>query len=395
MSSFAQRFSSISGLILLNMTLFLSNQSMGQPITDNTFGKGVKTIARDSSFYMKFSVRTQARADARIRDVEEGIYQHRAWIRRARIKFDGFVVSPRVVYKMEFDVVGGYVRDAWIRWNFYKNLTIKFGQGKLPGNRERVVSSQKLQFVDRSQLNRAFNIDRDNGFELGHHFKIGNVFFKEALAVSNGRGIVTIEENIERRYHEGRSYTARVEMLPFGKFTKKGDLYYADLQREKTPKLMIGAVYNLNDNATKTRGQLGIDIDANEDLSAYFLDMMFKYRGIGATAEYHNKSVLDGSPVVLDSAGAFVSSYYTGWGYNTQLSYLFKNNWEIAGRYTYVEPEEVTQRTIITEYTLGVSKYVVGHSLKVQSDLTYQEAENFLGNIRESYTLRFQIEVAF
>ena len=40
-----------------------------------------------------------------------------------------------------------------MKWNFYKNFELWFGQAKLPGNRERVVSSGNLQLVDRSILN--------------------------------------------------------------------------------------------------------------------------------------------------------------------------------------------------------------------------------------------------
>ena len=53
-----------------------------------------------------------------------------------------------------------------------KNFEIWFGQGKLPGNRERVISSGNLQQVDRSLLNSLFTIDRDFGFQLRHHFNI-------------------------------------------------------------------------------------------------------------------------------------------------------------------------------------------------------------------------------
>jgi hypothetical protein len=47
---------------------------------------------------------------------------------------------------------------------FYKPTKIVgFGQTKLPGNNQRVVSSGSLEFTDRTINNSRFNIDRDFG----------------------------------------------------------------------------------------------------------------------------------------------------------------------------------------------------------------------------------------
>src|SRR5690606_35924018 len=103
-------------------------------------------------------------------------------IRRARLKFDGFAFSPKLVYKLEVglsnrDISGTsvytgntprYVMDAVLKWNFFENFELWAGQTKLPGNRERVISSANLETVDRSLVNSRFNIDRDMGMQLHH-----------------------------------------------------------------------------------------------------------------------------------------------------------------------------------------------------------------------------------
>jgi hypothetical protein len=48
-------------------------------------------------------------------------------------------------------------------YKLYENWTIGFGQTKLPGNNQRVVSSGSLEFTDRTINNSRFNIDRDFG----------------------------------------------------------------------------------------------------------------------------------------------------------------------------------------------------------------------------------------
>ena len=57
------------------------------------------------------------------------------------------------------------------------------------------------------------------------------------------------------------------------------------------------------------------------------------------------------------------------------MGYLMKNNWEFAGRFTLVNPESITLNNDIKQYTLCFSRYVVGHNLKVQGDVSLtQEA---------------------
>ena len=92
-------------------------------------------------------------------------------------------MSPKFSYKVELalsncDIRGGgnpefgntanIILDAVLIYYINENWSLWFGQTKLPGNRERVYSSQKLQFVDRSLVNARFNLDRDVGVQIYH-----------------------------------------------------------------------------------------------------------------------------------------------------------------------------------------------------------------------------------
>ena len=170
--------------------------------------------------------------------------------------------------------------------------------------------------------------------------------------------------------------------MPFGKFNKKGDYFATDLKREETPKLMLCATYDYNQKAMRTRGQMGDFISSNllgelRDLESIFIDAHFKLKGFSFFGEYANKVARNGSAVlegtfdeVLGEWTSVDLSYYTGSAINLQMGYLMKNNWEIAGRYTQVKPEKITLNNDITQYTLGFSRYVVGHNLKVQGDVS-------------------------
>ena len=359
--------------------LFIASvySASSQDITNNRFGKGlINVFAKDSSWSSKVAFRYQTRYEGNY-DLVDSDYTGRAFVRRARIKGNGFAFSPKITYKFEYDVANGYVLDAVVKWNFTGNWTVWFGQTKLPGNIERVFSSQKLQLVDRSLLNSKFTLDRDAGAQLRHHFKLGNTFLvREIFAVSQGEGLN------DKSKSTGNGYTGRIELLPFGNFTKKGDYFAADLKREKTPKLMLSATYDFNQNAMLSRGQKGDYLIGDlENLQTLFIDAHFKYQGFSFFGEYVDRKTSDGSPLLENSfldGESIDECYYTGESINLQLGYLMKNNWEIAGRYTNVNANDLYDNNDLNQYTIGFSKYVVGHNLKVQTDFSYttEQGEN-------------------
>ena len=366
-------------LITLFFIFNLSN-TFAQDMTKNPFGKGIiNLVSKDSSWSTKVAFRFQTRYDGGY-DFGDSTFSDRAYVRRARIKGHGYAFSPKVQYKFEYDVHNGFVLDAVLKWNFAGNWSLWFGQTKLPGNIERVFSSQKLQLVDRSLLNSRFTLDRDAGFQLRHHFNVGKTFLiRTKLAVSQGEGLNRKSQSA------GNGYTGRIELLPFGKFSKKGDYFASDLKREEKPKLMLSFTYDYNDNALRSGGQMGQDITGStRDLQNIQADAHFKYKGLSFFGEYANRKTMDGIAV-----NELNEVYYTGSALNLQAGYLFKNNWEIAGRYTQVNPEDITGYNNIEQYTLGFSKYVVGHNLKIQGDIGLTQEDN------KENTVLFRLQTEF
>ncbi|MFY0599601.1 MAG: FmdC precursor [Cyclobacteriaceae bacterium] len=380
------------------LVLFFANVQdvQSQNIVKGKFGKGLSAITKDSSLYIKFGFRFQTLYMGQT-DVSSKNWKENLMIRRSRLKFDGWAYSPRVVYKVElgvsnrdtrggrFDEAGNtasIILDAVLKWNFAKNWSLWAGQTKLPGNRERVISSQKLQFVDRSLVNSRFTLDRDIGVQLRHKSKIGKSVFKQALAISTGEGRDIIVSNPDH----GRQYTARVELLPFGDFTSKGDYFGADLKREPSPKLSIGVTGDYNNNTVRSRGNLGSFITDDDgeyiysDLVTVFADAIFKYNGLSVASEYAYRT-----------AGTKVDGFGYGEGLTVSSGYVFKNNVELSSRFTKLTPISILSSIDETsEYMFGVSKYVVGHSLKIQSDFSYTEIKN----ARKFYMVRVQFEFA-
>ncbi|HEY1005678.1 MAG TPA: porin [Sphingobacteriaceae bacterium] len=383
----------------LATALVWASSALGQTIVPEKAGKGLSFVAADSSFSVKFNGRIQNLYAGEL-NLNDDRYSDRFSVRRARLKMDGFAFDPALEYKIELalsnqDISGGteangntanIVLDAVAKWQFAPGFSLWFGQTKLPGNRERLVSSQKLQFVDRSMLNSRYNLDRDVGVQLHHEGSAGNTLWRQIVSVSMGEG-----RNITTGNTGGYDYTGRLEFLPFGAFKSEGDYTGGDLAREEMPRLSLAVTYDHNQGATREGGQTGDFLSASRDLKTIFADAMFKYRGFSAMAEYADKRS-SGSPVVTTASdGSVQEAFFTGTGVNVQAGYLLGRSVEIAGRYTAIRPERITRRDRTRQYTLGVSKYLAGHTVKVQSDLSLL---NEAGDATE-LMYRFQVEIGF
>ena len=378
--------------------------SHAQEVYSNSFGQGLHLLADDSSFYLKLGIRLQILYEG-IYFTDQNTYIDNLQLRRFRLKFDGFAATPRLVYKLELgqsnrDVAGEtqlsgntarILLDAVLKYNLHNNLWIWFGQTKLPGNRERIISSQNLQFVDRSIVNLLFTLDRDLGVQLHNENKLGEGVLRQKLSVSMGEG-----RNISAPNIGGYDYTLRVEYLPFGKFEKKGDFRMSDMVREQTPKLSLGGAFDYNEGASRQRGQLGLFmIDSTgtmftNNLTSIYADAILKYKGYSFMAEYSYRRTQD---QVIAPTETGDLKYGTGDGFFASGAYLFKNNFEVAIRYSYVKPDDPMYSSIgeQREYLLGVSKYIVGHNLKLQSDISFRD-HRIIGDF---WMVRLQVELAF
>jgi hypothetical protein len=168
------------------------------------------------------------------------------------------------------------------------------------------------------------------------------------------------------------------------------------LSRESTPKLAFAVGYDFNNDAVKTRSNQGsymrTDVGFYEtNTSTLFIDFMYKHNGFSLMGEYANRDAKD--PFAKNSDGTLTGDeVQVGKGLNLQTGYLFKNNWEISGRYSNIKLDKnITGKNRENQYTLGVSKYIVGHSLKVQSDISYLDVqtENKILMYRLQFDLHF------
>lgn len=373
------------------------------------YDKGITFVQKDSLFSASFQFRMQNRAayySTSERDFTPESFELRT--RRLRMKLKGFVYSPKLTYYVQLSFSRGdmdwdgtqnssvnsspnVIRDAIINYHISKSFTLGLGQTKLPGNRQRVISSGDQQFVDRSIVNANFTLDRDFGLFATWNKKY--IILKGAISSGEGRN--------SNKSNKGLSYTGRVEILPFGKFTGNNDYIEGDLAREPKPKLSIAGAYNYNAQASRKGGQLGYDLYQYVNMQSFYFDMVFKYKGFAISNEFSSR--IADKPITVSNNN--IRNVYTGYGNLIQISYLFRNNYEIAIRQAFISPfKSVYDNPAYPNlnelreehYHLGVSKYIYGHRVKVQANLVYQIKKD-LKNVSQmkQFGAIFQVEVGF
>jgi len=370
------------------------------------YGKGLGITSPDSIFQFNIRFRLQNRLTYFDNEGQDPYYEGQ--VRRLRLRFDGFVGSPKFLYVLQLSFGAGdvgvertgenlnVIRDAIFYYKPNANWQFGFGVTKLPGTRQTVNSSGALQLTDRSINNFKFGIDRDFGFHFANINEFKEKFsynFKGAVTMGEGRNWTTNNVNVPVKDNNGLSYTGKVELLPLGTFKKDGHYFEGDILREPKPKLMISGAYNLNQKARKTLGQTGDLLYESRDMSSLLLDAIVKYNGWAFMADYMNRVAKD--PITVNPADASLKAVFTGYGTDYQISYAFPCKYEIVGRYSIqkVKDEIKTFAPDIDQLSIGVNKYIWEHALKFQAEFTTEKQTFFDNSTKNNWYMRFQIEI--
>lgn len=250
-------------------------------------GKGISFSPKDDSFKTTIRFRMQNMVGASF-DKGMGVTEVNGQVRRLRLRFDGFIFSPKFIYSIQLGFTGSdakptpngksnLILDAIAYYKPNSSWNLGLGQAKIKANRAMLNSSGSLQFVDRSIVNSEFGGDRDFGLFGEYYYGGIDKFALAALAsVTLGEG-----RNWGASNNGGLAYTGRLELFPLGRFHAKGEYVEGDTYHEETPKIMLGAGYSFNHRSQLTRGMKGSMLPGDEtrNIGSYYADMIFKYRG--------------------------------------------------------------------------------------------------------------------
>lgn len=380
----------------------LLNQLRNMPNIE--VGKGITFQPKDKWYKLTMRIRMQNMVGLSFND-HFSLDKTEAQVKRLRLRFDGYIYSPKLTYSIQLGFTPydakplpnenmNMVRDAMIYYIPNATWNIGFGQTKIKANRARINSSSALQFVDRSIVNSEFNIDRDFGFFGEYNTRL----FADFNMVARGSVTTGDGRNFQSASNSGFAYTGRLEFFPLGRFKAYGDVFEGDFEREQTPKLLIAGAYSYNDRAKRLKGQSGELILDNRtrDLSNYYVDLIFKYRGFAFYTDWMGR-ICNNPFIKVDDE--IKQTVFAGDGLNIQTSYLFPKKWEIALRNSTLFPESKVQPQIGYEYfnqsTFGVTRYILGHNLKVQADASFNYKKGMPRDSYNRYEIRFQVELGF
>ncbi|MFK7914404.1 MAG: porin [Pseudomonadales bacterium] len=331
--------------------------------------------------------------------------------RRLRMKIGGHGFQPWLKYYFEVDLQPSRDTDDgsssssarvidWradiAKWDWGG---IRLGQWKIDYNRERVDSSGRQQFVERSIVNRVFTVDRQVGVQLrGHAFKNTAADLRWYLGAftGEGRGVRGTDDNL--------MYIGRLQWNMLGRDVA---LRQTDVEYTELPSASLGfAAATTQGSCTRwsSSGCGNLDGfaragDATADqfkIEQAAQDFAFKWRGWSIQQELHHKEVTDRL--------AGVTSRLTG-GY-LQSGYFFHNMFpsfpeplELALRYAYVEEPNATDLNFDnerTELTLAANWFFAGHNNKITFDISRLTLDDdFFGRNESENRARLQWDVSF
>lgn len=384
--------------------------------------KGFRLESRDGKFQTNLQFRAQLRftdpnrSDPRQVDDFEDTDESTFEARRVRMKIGGHGYEPWLKYYFEVDLQPTRSSDKSssnasarvIDWRIdvakSKAFGIRVGQWKIDYNRERVDSSGRQQFVERSIVNRVFTVDRQMG--LGFRGRLfegtgADLRYYAGAFTGGGRGVSNDDNNL--------MYIGRLQWNFLGR-----DLAMRQTDVERTEKptgsFSIGGATHTG-KATRWSSSGGGNLDgfssvANAADEQYRIhqavaELAFKYQGFSTQNEFHWKNIQD-TTLAVGQAGNDNDLY----GLYSQFGYFFNEIWssvpeelELAARYAWLrEPNEgnFAEENERQEFTVGANWFFAGHNNKLTFDYSYLTIDDGVSGLDDSGSrFRLQWDISF
>ncbi|MDR4506337.1 MAG: OprO/OprP family phosphate-selective porin [Candidatus Scalindua sp.] len=336
-----------------------------RPPVEVGYKEGFYFQTSDHRFSMRMTGRLQMRYGYEDRDAADDDSSY--MLRRARLKWDGYAYG-HFKYKIELalrstgtkstDSADGDMAKAvelfdwWAEYGKYSYANIRFGQWKVPFNRQRVVSSSVLQLIDRSLAQDVFTMDRQIGAQISG--KVHNRQLEYYLGMFNGNG-----RNESSNGDTEHMYIARLSWSNPGGYGKGIEEQEADVAWSEKPLYHISAAISF-DSASDLRLTLkdGSSYSAKEvDWTNIVGEYGLKYKGFSTNAEFYWSKAHNIGDEEIANRGFFVQGGY----------FVIPHLFEVAGRYSYVDYDDQLKDDSLKEVALGLNWYFEGsHNNKLQ-----------------------------
>ena len=331
--------------------------------------------------------------------------------RRIRMKIGGHGYKKWIKYYFEVDLQpsrdfddgssdsSARVIDYRITVQPIDEIGFRVGQWKINYNRERVDSSGRQTFVERSIVNRVFTVDRQIGAMLQGRL------FKETLAdIRYYAGVFNGEGRSVNNPTNDMMYMGRIQWNFMGRDLKwrqsdvshhekpSGNLAFAAASNNgrctRWSSSGCGNLSGLTSPAAATATQFKVD--------QWVQEFAFKYKGLAIQQEYHEKDVEDKSTgLTHEYKGMYAQVGYFFHG----LIPAIPEELELAVRYAFVDAPDVANIGTDDdreEYTVGLNYFFAGHNNKVTLDYSYLTLDDeSAGRKVSDNRVRVQWDVSF
>ncbi|MCL4221698.1 MAG: hypothetical protein KJZ65_10070 [Phycisphaerales bacterium] len=326
-------------------------------------------------------------------DDYDGGFQHN----RARIEFRGHVIEPKLTYRVltNFNRETGVLelQDAYGEYELENKLKIRWGQSKLPFDREFFASNPwAVQGMEASVLSSVFRLDRSQGVMLSYQAERWQI----SAAISDGRRALntTYESSAEAEFALTGRAEFRLGEAPWKQFRDQSAF------RGDKNGLLIGL-----GGHWQQEGSTGAPSYATGtvNLYQYTLDVGFEGDGWNALAVYTGR-IIDGADDSLYDSGALI-----------QTGVFVSEKAELFARYARIFPDDARSggNDDFAAITGGFNWYFIpgSHALKFTGEVTWypdtqsesgsiiktpDTAVGLLGDDEDSqFTVGFQMQLLF
>ena len=336
--------------------------------------------------------------------------------RRLRMKIGGHGYKKWIKYYFEVDLQPSRdfddsssassvrVIDYRITVQPIDEIGFRIGQWKINYNRERVDSSGRQTFVERSIVNRIFTIDRQLGAMLqGRLFKktladlryYAGVFNGEGRSVNNPTNDMLYMGRLQWNFM-GRDLKWRQSDVSYHKEAAGNLAFAASTNNGRCTRWSSSGCGNLDGFISPTATTPPISTSTQYKRDQWMQEFAFKWKGLAIQQEYHEMEIEDKSTTLThDYQGLYAQIGYTNHGALAPLP----EGLELALRYAYVIESlggtDNVNRNRRDEYTVGVNWFLSGHNNKVTVDYSYLTLKDITGINYSDNRVRLQWDISF
>jgi phosphate-selective porin len=313
-------------------------------------------------------------------------------VNRARVKIGGNAYKSWMKFYWEYDLPSSRLLDAILMVVKLPYLKIKVGQWKVRYSRERIISSGKQQLADRSLINRAFTVDRQQGVSLYGNLDGGGLAnFNYWISVFSGTGRgVTSNDDDELMYLFRGQWNFLGRLLEF-----QG----SDTKFHKKPAGSIAIATVINTSAyTRFSVGGGGQLPGFEDgesgqyrLRQLLLETAYMYQGFSWQQELHWKEIRDlkNKKTTLLAGNYFQLGYFFHY-----LMPVIPKEMELTFRHVYYIPDVDMDDNRQQEFSLAVNWFFYDHANKLTAEITHFNFQDHTLTMYNAYRFRVQWDIS-